>query len=502
MDLESIPPPLPPLDEEEVDSDSSDWSDSSASIEIPGPDLVINPPTTLNAQRTIRFRDYTNGLTYEETKTIGKNLRTDTTLNKLDLRGLEEIDRTVAYHLGRGLCTNTTLTVLLLTNCDLKQQSMSFLAQGLNFNNHLQVLDLKNNVDITPIAAENLFRALARGDGNLVKLNYSNNSLSELSGYKKALFFLSEMLSVTTSLTRLHLADTMMESLKPLSGGLKANTTLCSLNFNWSMFEDETNPTFWKEWLSLNGTLQTLILANSGIDEDLAVYIAAGLKVNIGLTHLNLSKNDLQEAGCRVIAEAVESNTTLRVLNLGWNQLDDSVGSDIADMIRNNTSLAVLYLCNNPLGEKALDLIADAMKKNKTIAKLELSGCEFGDNGWLKCMEMLLVNESLRQFHMWGAYTRTFTQLENGYLHQRYDHINLQSISPFITNCELLNKADKKEFLLAMFMSTHTRLGAHSCLGLLDSFLISNIWTCTMVLCKAWKYCPAYHYFLYRSILT
>ena len=398
MDLESIPPPLPPPDEEEVVNPGADSYDSDLSNSVDSDSLAA--PTALNARRTIRLRDYKDAFTKEEIKTIGNNLSTDTTLKKLVLVGSQEIDRTVAYHLGQGLRTNTTLEVLVLQDCNLDEKSTIMLANGLQFNNHLQVLVMKDNVDITPIAAEKLFRALARGGGNLVRLNYSNNSLFEDRGYKRALFWLSNMLCVTTSLKRLDLADTMLQSLQPLSVGLKANTTLRSLNLKWSTFEDEPNRFFWQEWLSLNGTLQSLILAQCGIDEELAVYLADGLAVNTSLTHLDLSSNEFQASGCCAIAQAVKSNKKLRILDLGWNQLDDGVGPDIADMIQYNTSLTVLSLSNNPLGEQTLDHIAGAMKKNRSIKTLLLEQCEFGDNGWLKCMEMLLVNNSLTQFHM------------------------------------------------------------------------------------------------------
>jgi len=486
MDLESNPSPLPPSDgEEKEDSYNSDSSTSEDSSFQPLP--VFKPLETI--------RD-NYGFDEKEIIRIGKNLKTDKTVEKLVLNGSRNIGPLAAYHLGRGLKTNTTLLVLFLRDCNLDEKLLRLLANGLRSNNHLQVLDMKENVDITPLGAQALFRALAMGGGNLLTLNYSGNSLFEDRGYKKALFWLSLLLCRTKTLIKLNLADTMLQSLgPPLSFGLLANTTLENLNLKWSSFEDEPNRFFWQEWLSLNGTLQFLNLAQCGIDEELVVYLARGLELNTSLTYLDLSSNEFMAKGAMLIAEAVRRNKQLKVVNLANNQLDDSVGAAIAKMLEDNTTLTSLSLSNNPLGA-ALKAIAGAMKTNETLKTLVVQSCEFKHNGWLKFMEMLLWNKSLLGLHMGGAYTRTESE---GI--ERIDLINLTSILPFIRNCEAINKADQKEFILAMFMSTHKRLGANSWLQLLDESLISNIWTCAIVLCKAWNYCPAYHYFLHNSIL-
>ena len=136
------------------------------------------------------------------------------------------------------------------------------------------------------------------------------------------------MLCVTTSLTSLSLADTGLQNLGPLSFGLKANESLLKLDLTWSTFGDESNRFFWQEWLSTNGTLQSLILAQCRIDEELVVYLADGLAVNTSLTHLDLSSNEFQASGCCAIAQAVKSNKKLRILDLAWNQLDETVAGN------------------------------------------------------------------------------------------------------------------------------------------------------------------------------
>lgn len=104
-----------------------------------------------------------------------------------------------------------------------------------------------------------------------------------------------------------------------------------------------------------------------------AETIAAGLRLNTGLTRLSLASNRIGPIGCAAIAKAVAVHPTLASLNLGFskstialgelgNFVGDSGAEALAVALSENRSLRELDLANNGITEKGLHSFMTALR--------------------------------------------------------------------------------------------------------------------------------------------
>merc|ERR1719453_2118079 len=101
--------------------------------------------------------------------------------------------------------------------------------------------------------------------------------------------------------------------------------------------------------LSKNSTLKSLLLCSNKITS--GEYIANGLKVNKGLTNLDLSKNNLKDNGIISIASSLSQNSVLEIINLSDNDCGEGGAKALASSLCNNVALKSLTIieCNLPI---------------------------------------------------------------------------------------------------------------------------------------------------------
>ncbi len=117
--------------------------------------------------------------------------------------------------------------------------------------------------------------------------------------------------------------------------------------------------------LAANGALKSINLSNNvlcGVDNrGQGTYTAEGitaiadaLRVNGGLTALDLSFNNLKDEGVRAVCEAIQSNkeTKLASLNLGRNGIGPVGVKSVAAMVAFTGTLIKCDLSGNDMGEE------------------------------------------------------------------------------------------------------------------------------------------------------
>ncbi|XP_067029230.1 nucleotide-binding oligomerization domain-containing protein 2-like [Acropora muricata] len=146
------------------------------------------------------------------------------------------------------LKTNSTVTGLVLNNCDIDDANADALAKGLKENS------------------------------TLTSLNLSYNQIGDV-------------------------------GVDALAKGLKQNSTLTSLNLRYNQIGDVGADALAKG-LKENSTLTSLDLSNNSIGNDGADALAKGLKENSTLTSLRFSANNIGEVAADALAERLKENLT------------------------------------------------------------------------------------------------------------------------------------------------------------------------------------------------
>ena len=125
--------------------------------------------------------------------------------------------------------------------------------------------------------------------------------------------------------------------------------------------------------------------------------MAKMVRVNGGLTKLSLADNELGEEGTKAICKALEQNTTLKELDISGDWAHSNTGGSagakhVAKMLRVNGGLTSLNLSSNQLcglddlgrgtyTAVGITAIADALRVNGVLTNLRLLGNKIGAAG-------------------------------------------------------------------------------------------------------------------------
>ena len=152
--------------------------------------------------------------------------------------------------------------------------------------------------------------------------------------------------------------------------------------------------------LSINKTLQTLILSNNQLGDDGAKEISKALPTNTTLQTLVLSSNQIGDDGAKVLAVALETSTTLQTLNLENNQIGAGGAKALAVALKISTTLQTLHLENNKIGTEGAKALAQALKTNATLKKLYLEYNQSGAGGAMALAQALKTNATLQELYL------------------------------------------------------------------------------------------------------
>eukprot|EP00942_MAST-04A_sp_MAST-4A-sp1_P003575 g3575.t1 len=189
--------------------------------------------------------------------------------------------------------------------------------------------------------------------GNGLKTNTSFESLymgqNNLYNVERLQFL--DFLSVNKTLKELHLNDNNLNSngARVIAKALEANKCLHLLNLERNLIDNDGMKALFGNMLSKNSTLKSLLLCSNKITS--GEYIANGLKVNKGLTNLDLSKNNLKDNGIISIASSLSQNNVLETINLSDNDCGEGGSKALALSLCNNVALKSLTIieCNLPI---------------------------------------------------------------------------------------------------------------------------------------------------------
>ena len=345
-------------------------------------------------------KDIASGLKYNKTllrldissnkiEGIDDAFRSNNTLETLNLSSTYLHNERV-YELCNTLKDNVRLKHLILKRNSIKEKGIKGIAELLEINKGLNILDLGANNFFGEERGVEIIRALRKNE-TLTQLNLSG-------WYIEPSQELLNLLRINKTLTHLNLGYSKING-QELSKGLIDNTTLISLNLEHCKLKDEGANCIFASLIDNKILTHLDISSNEICDSEVMCKL---LKVNKTLTHLNIGEND--QCNFNAIIKVLESNTTLTHLdlrnnnlkcdkmniicyllkvnttithlNLSRNKIDTEGAKDIIEMLKNNTTLLELKLDNNKLKFYQVKNITKAAKKNKTLKLLTLYGNE------------------------------------------------------------------------------------------------------------------------------
>jgi len=263
-----------------------------------------------------------------------------------------------------ALTLNTTLTKLGLGGDSLSIEASESLLEALKHNTTLQSLDLS----ACDLAEEQCCQ--------LREFLSTNHSLTELEIFGS-----------------IDLAQGMFEP-------LLVNTSLRRLEFGGNRLSVDESQRL-SEMLQANHSLQYLRLSDTAIDDNDASWIAAGLRMNCGLTALDMSYNHISARGMKEICNSLLTHPTLQEFVFTTFECDNE--GAFGKLLKVNTTLENLFLDGGPMNIPAMEHLCNGLKINTTLRTLMTTQyCDVPDTEIPACRKLLadtlLLNESVTSY--------------------------------------------------------------------------------------------------------
>jgi len=333
----------------------------------------------------------------EELYLIFKALKKALNLRFLDLTSIP-LDITLAGGLAEIVSNNThSLDHLSLSNCSLMIEGFLKVADAFEMTTVLKHLNVSSN-HITSRVMDKLATA--------AELLCKNSHLNHLD--------ISECQWDKSSLSKMFL------TMKKLHGLRYINCSGCKMDYvdyEW----DYADYIYLSNFITINDTLEQLILANCGLSATGLVIILNALKILEKLHHLDVSSNKMTDevtailgeviscnciehlnlshcslgANCTVVLTAIANSGTLQYFDLSDNDISDDEASCVASAITANEYLHHINLTNNKFSTNSIKLILNAMASINLIRNIYLSSYRITDELAVDVEAVALSNKGL-----------------------------------------------------------------------------------------------------------
>ena len=287
------------------------------------------------------------------------------------------------------LQVNKFLMFLSLPDCQIGNEGLNYISEGMAGNKTLAQLNLANNM-LTGKSMRNFFYSLK--DSSVSDLILSQNKLANEGAEVIGDFFI--LFYRVTKLKSLWLDCNNIgyKGSHKLLSGLVHNTSMSYINLKNNPLGDSPSTGLFyyldeniaigyvnvancelresgiekvAEGLHKNHTLKTLIAKNNHIKDEGLGFISQALVLNSALLNLDLSKNQISSKGALNLFSALKKNACLYSLNLRDNVIKDDAAEYIIEFTRNKGNLQVLKLEENLITNRYLEKIMSNLEKNK-----------------------------------------------------------------------------------------------------------------------------------------
>ncbi|CEG39051.1 protein nlrc3 [Plasmopara halstedii] len=324
-------------------------------------------------------------------------------IRRLDLRG-SLTDPMIMTHLSRGIGMDRFITTLSLNGNHLTDAEIIPFAYELGHNRCLLELTLSYNA-IGEIGSASLAKALAT-NSSLQLLDLTHNRISK----DGIIPWLGDTMRVNRSLLVLKLSHNgigdkkaveLFQALspKPLTEEERLKVQLAK-RLKYALTNTRSVESY-GEKDRFNSTLQTLLLSNTGLSDEVSAPLAHLLRYTCSLTHLDISCNEFTSQGNVNIARGLQQNTSIRYLNYRENKLDEVAALAVLGALKSHSVLetALFQDCfgaDTTVGSALAELIANT----QSLTTLDLSYCSLKPIEAVKLHTALADSTSLRSIDL------------------------------------------------------------------------------------------------------
>ena len=315
----------------------------------------------------------------------------------INLSNMKNIDDHAAYVIAFGLCNNTIVEKLDLSQNSITKNGMNKLSECVKDAKSLRYIDLSSNdsspwnVYCTTIEHACVEHLVVSGDYGM------DECVEQISKCLQGQLKLK-------SLTICKIGSTGIKSIENIL--LDDHLTLNELNLSWGenangakIFSKHNNKVQVNIILSDDYnkcSLEAINLSKANIDDEVAYVIAFGLCNNSTVKKLDLSHNKISDEGMKYLSTYLKHTTLLEYVDLSANDLSSPWG--IYSAIIKHCCAKSLTLCGEQSMKKYITNITDSLQTNEALESLTLY--KIGRNGLQLIKNVSIKSKTLKELNL------------------------------------------------------------------------------------------------------
>jgi len=330
---------------------------------------------------------------------IARALETNNTLTSLDMSGISGINRNHlgtkgAHALSHCLQMNNVLCILNLGSNGMGKEGIALLAQGLESNKTITDLDLSSN-NLGWEGCQILGNIL--DIANFKILNLERNWIGDrgctliAQALKNAATTRSHCCLEDLNLSYNHIRNT---GFKYFAETIRMHKGLKTVKLDGNECGNDGAQDFATS-LRESKSLTYLSMNKNDISAEAGKHIGEALAFNTVLQRMELGDNSIGDLGVGAICQALKKEkTTMTHLDVSNNKIGDKGGLDLAAMIKVNSVLQHLNIKQNNI-KVAGDRIGEALKANKALLHMDFTFNDFSYKSFSSIEQSLQRNTKI-----------------------------------------------------------------------------------------------------------
>ena len=249
-----------------------------------------------------------------------------------------------------------------------KNKKINSLLSNYSFNNSLLIINLSNN----EISCQGIKYILSINNSNIHTLILSENPINN-DGIKLLSKYLNKQVFNSLKILELNKCNFNYEGLKCILECLEGNKKIQKLCMNCNNFNIKKNDNLLLKEAFNSINLKELSLSNCKLGDNLSKSVANGLLNNNTIKYINLSENYITDIGFMLFIDIPIKNNTLSKIDISKNQISDiSANLFVKNLIKNKTINELNFYDNLLKNETATSLV-EVIRSNFNITSINLN---------------------------------------------------------------------------------------------------------------------------------
>lgn len=273
-----------------------------------------------------------------------------------------------AHALSEAIRINSSITELSLVDNWITPKGADPLIASLCNSKSIRRVDFSDNRlgvqgSVVDTNAGVLIKSLVTKNSIITELIFRNNKLSD-----KDIEHIADGVNdnVTLQLLDLSYNEIQYRGAVAIAKILSHNSELRELNVEWNNFRTAGSFVILNEGLVSNNTIKRFNLAWNGVDDDGGVVLGKIIGEN-AIEEIVVSHNKIGPRGAEAIAKGIKSSSALAVLILDDNPLKDEGCIAIIRALRENSTIQRISMLQTGCGKKAIEETSETLRVRQKL---------------------------------------------------------------------------------------------------------------------------------------